>query len=46
MKSCIEKKTCRNIEYIYSMTLLCEEKKTQVLYGFFVGFINSNYTSF
>lgn len=33
MKSCIEKKTCRNIEYIYSMTLLSEEK-IQVLYGF------------
>lgn len=35
MKSCIEKKkTCRNIEYIYSMTLLCEEKKPRYFMDF------------
>lgn len=34
MKSCIEKKTCRNIEYIYSMPLLCEEKNPGTLWIF------------
>lgn len=34
MKSCIEKKPCRNIEYIYSMTLLCEEKKPRYFIDF------------
>lgn len=45
MKSCIEKKTCRNKEYIYSMTLLSEEKNSGTVW-IFVGLISSNNTSF
>lgn len=45
MKSCIEKKTCRNIEYIYSMTLLSEEKNSGTVW-IFIGLISSNNTSF
>lgn len=34
MKFCIEKKICRNIEYIYFMILLCEEKKFRYFMDF------------
>lgn len=45
MKFCIEKKICRNIEYIYFMILLFEEKNLGIVW-IFVGLISFKNISF